>query len=161
VINFLTKAAARTFLPVLLLLILVTAQASPNVFAATTCPANQVANASGKCVATTSCTNNAFFGFPTWYSYLPGQVVNGSCSPEITKLTDIWLIAAAVIEILLRIAAIVAVVFVIYGAAQYMTSQGEPETTAKARVTITSALIGLAIAISSAAVVAYIAGSFN
>jgi len=104
------------------------------------------------------CAGGGFLGFPTWYEYLPGNQAGGGCVPALTSLSDIWLIVAAVIEILLRVAGILAVVFVIYGAISYITSQGEPDKTAKARDTIINALIGLAIAISSAALVAFIAG---
>src|SRR5437764_11983375 len=95
-----------------------------------------------------ACKGGGFLGFPTWYEYLHGQTTHdGLCSPKLTSLSDIWLIAAAIIEILLRVAALVAVGFVIYGGAKYITSQGESEATTKARDTIVNALIGLAIAI--------------
>jgi hypothetical protein len=103
-----------------------------------------------------------FLGFPKWYKYLPGTTatVNGVklCSPQLTSLSDIWLIAAAIIEVLLRVAGMAAVIFVIYGAISYITSQGEPDKTAKARDTIVNALIGLAIAVMAAAIVGYLAG---
>jgi hypothetical protein len=76
-------------------------------------------------------------------------------------LTDIWLIVAAIIEIALRIAAIVAVIFIIYGGFSYTTSQGDPEGTAKARGTIVNALIGLAVAVMAAAIVSFIARSIH
>jgi hypothetical protein len=98
----------------------------------------------------------SFLGFPTWYEYLP--YAKGTCDRSLQNLSDIWLIIAAVIEIMLRIAAIVAVIFVIYGAISYVTSQGEPDKTAKARDTIVNALVGLAIAVTSAGIVAFIAG---
>ena len=101
------------------------------------------------------CSGGTFLSFPTWYKYLPKA--SGSCSPSLQKLSDIWLVVAAVIQIMLQIAAIVAVIFVIYGAVSYMTSQGEPDKTAKARDTIVNALIGMAIAVTSAAIVAFIA----
>ncbi|HET7060357.1 MAG TPA: hypothetical protein VFH99_03530 [Candidatus Saccharimonadales bacterium] len=96
-----------------------------------------------------------FLGFPTWYKYLP----NGQ--PQIQSLTDIWLIVAAVIEILLRVAAIVAVVFIIYGGFSYTTSQGDPESTGRAKSTLVNALIGLAVAVMAAAIVSFIAKSIN
>lgn len=98
-------------------------------------------------------------GFPTWYSYLPSTTVGGLCSPQISSLSDIWLIAAAIIEIMLRISALVAVGFVMYGGLTYMTSQGEPDKTAKARTTIVNALAGLVVAILAAIVIGFIAGS--
>lgn len=98
-----------------------------------------------------------FFGFPTWYKYLDLQ----SCQPQIHSITDIWLIVAAIIEICLRVAAIVAVVFIIYGGFNYTTSQGDPEGTAKAKSTLVNALVGLALAVTAAAIVSFIAKSIN
>lgn len=114
-------------------------------------------------------TNGAgsFFGFPHWYEYLAGVEAwidpsnpraGTRCVPQLSNFSDIWLIAAAVIEILLRVAAIVAVMFVIYGGFNYMTSQGEPDATGRAKTTVVNALIGLAIAVSAAALVSFIAG---
>ena len=116
--------------------------------------------------ANTSCNFNndsSFLGFPTWYHYLPGVVdaTTGKCAPQLGSLSDIWLILAAVIEILLRVAALAAVVMVIYGGVKYITSQGEPEATANARGTIINALIGLLLAVMAAAFVSFIAGSIH
>ena len=62
------------------------------------------------------CKGGGFLFFPTWYKYLPGNIdPNGLCTPQLTSINDIWLIVAAVIEILLRLTALVAVGFIIYG----------------------------------------------
>jgi hypothetical protein len=106
-----------------------------------------------------SCAGGGFLGFPTWYHYLPKEA--GTCSPALLKLDDIWLIVAAVIEILLRVAGIVAVILIIYGGFSYVASQGEPDKTRQAQGTIVNALIGLAIAVVAAATVAFIAGSIT
>ena len=76
-------------------------------------------------------------------------------------ITDIWLVVAAVIDILLRIAALVAVGFIVVGGVSYVTSQGEPDRTKTALRTIINALIGLAIAIAATAIVTFIAGRFK
>jgi TRAP-type C4-dicarboxylate transport system permease small subunit len=67
---------------------------------------------------------------------------------------------AAVIEILLRVAALIAVGIVIYAGIQYTTSQGNPEQTSRALNTIIYAAIGLALCILSAVIVTFIARSF-
>ncbi|HTB48580.1 MAG TPA: hypothetical protein VK712_00695 [Verrucomicrobiae bacterium] len=109
-----------------------------------------------------ACGGGSFLGFPTWYEYLPSATdSNGLCSPSITSLSDIWLVVAAIIEILLRVAAIIAFVFVIYGGIIYTTSQGEPDKTGQAKNTIVNALVGLAIAVMAAAIVAFIAKSVS
>src|SRR5665213_624108 len=93
------------------------------------------------------CSSSSFLNFPTWYQYLPGTRDSLGCSPQLTSLSDVWLIVAAVIEILLRLAAVVAVGIIIYAGIEYMTSQGNPERTARAQATIIGAAVGLAIAI--------------
>ena len=108
-----------------------------------------------------------FFAFPTWYKYLQGQLTLSDPSnpqsslicqnPHISGLSDIWLIVAAVIEILLRVAALVAVIFVIYGGISFVTSEGDPEKTRTARSTIINSLIGLGIAVMAAAIITFIA----
>lgn len=108
-----------------------------------------------------SCNHGSFLNFPTWFEYLPGSTVNGVCSPQIKSLSDIWLIAAAIIEILLRIAAILAVAYLMYGGFNYITSQGEPDKTSKAKSTIINALGGLVVAVMATAIVGFIAGSIH
>lgn len=114
--------------------------------------------------------HSSFLGFPFWYSYLPHSWVltdpnnpsaGGTCSPTLNSFSDIWLVVMAIIEILLRIAAIAAVAFVIYSGISYVTSQGDPEATGRAKSTLVNSLVGLAIAVMAAAIVAFIAGSFN
>ena len=49
-----------------------------------------------------ACKGGGLIGLPTWYMYLEGTTAAGNCSPAITGINDIWLIVAAVIEILLN-----------------------------------------------------------
>ncbi len=65
--------------------------------------------------------------------------------------------AIALVEIMLRIAGLVAVGFVIYGGFRFIVSQGEPENAKAARETIMNAIIGLIITIVAAAVVNFVA----
>jgi len=142
-----------------------------------------VASGSGQTTSNGQCDpKSSFFGFPTWYKYLKGDVqylsfdgkvldpatddVTGpgaikTCTPHLNGLNDIWLIVAAVIEILLRVAALAAIVLVVWGGIQYVMSQGEPDKTNKARSTIINALIGLVIAIGAATFVSFVAGRFK
>ncbi|MDB5164944.1 MAG: hypothetical protein JWL89_570 [Candidatus Saccharibacteria bacterium] len=116
--------------------------------------------------------SGGFFGFPTWYQYLNGVYVNSDpkdssssliCSqaPQIAGINDVWLILAAAISILLRIAAIAAVGAIIYGAVTYMTSQGEPDKTGQAKGTIVNAVVGLAVSVMAAIIVTFIAGKIQ
>lgn len=116
---------------------------------------------------------NSFLGLPAWYKYLDvgpqindvGEAVpNGDpCAINGPRQDGKfhWQKAAgfvgiAVFEALLRIAAIVAVVYVVYGGFRYITSQGEPEGAKSARDTILNALIGVVIAIAAASIVSFI-----
>lgn len=110
-----------------------------------------------------SCPGGDFLIFPKWYKYLEGTTdpITGVCGPTLNGLNDVWLIVAAVIEILLRVAAIIAVGMVIYGGVTYITSQGEPDKTNRARSTIINALVGLLLAVMAAAVVNFVARSIK
>jgi hypothetical protein len=111
-----------------------------------------------------ACSGGGFLSFPTWYKYLPANTVAttvGGCAPTISNLNDVWLIVAAIVEILLRIAALVAVGFVIFGGFQYLTSQAEPAKVAKARQTIIDALVGVSIAMLAAGVINFLAESIK
>ena len=104
---------------------------------------------------------------PKWYEYLnyvPNQLSGdlNRCEIQLEGITknpqELWLIALAAIDILLRIGGMVAVAFVIYGGFRYLTSQGEPENTSAALHTIINALIGVGITVIAAAVVGFVAG---
>ncbi len=112
--------------------------------------------------ATKPCEGGSFLGFPKWYKYLPGvnDPTTGLCSPQLAKLNDIWLIGAAILELLLRISALLAVFIVLYSGIRYILSQGNPDQVQQAKNTLTNALVGLVIAIAATAVVTFIAGSF-
>lgn len=107
-----------------------------------------------------TCAGGDFFGFPKWYKYLDGAVDPSTklCSPQLANINDIYLIVAAIIEMMLRVAALAAVGFVIYGGVQYVLSQGNTDKTTKARNTIFDAFVGLAISVTAAAIVAFVAG---
>ncbi len=96
--------------------------------------------------------------FPAWYEYLE---LGDTCIPAINNINDIWLILAALIEILTRLGALFAVGFIIWGSIKMVTSQGSPDGIKAARDTITNAIIGLIVAIMATLVVSFIAGQFN
>lgn len=103
------------------------------------------------------------FGIPTWYKYLQGErefdtnndnsTDDERCVP-VLDLQDnaqaaIIAILLAVFDILIFVAGLIAVVFVVVGAVQFITSQGEPDKVKNARTTIMNALIGLVIVMVS------------
>ncbi len=113
-----------------------------------------------------TCKGGDFLGFPKWYRYLDGQLTtdsvgNQTCAPTLNHINDIWLIVAAVIELLLRVAAIGAIAYVIVGSIQFIASQGDPAKTQAARQTVFNALIGLVMAIGAATTISYVAGRFT
>lgn len=106
-----------------------------------------------------SCAKQGIGILPSWYKYLDKSVdATGHCNIVATFPDSISAILLAVVEILLRIGAIVAVAYVIYGGFLYMTSQGEPDRANAARQTILNAVIGLVVAIISTGVVSFIGG---
>ncbi len=74
---------------------------------------------------------------------------------------DFWLIGLGIVDILLRVAGLVAVAFVVYGGFMYMTSQGEPDKTSKAKNTLLNSLIGLTIAIMATVIVSFVGSSLQ
>lgn len=120
----------------------------------------------GTQVVTNGCNQGSFFGLPVWYKYLDRQTrtdeLTGAqvCDFTINGLSDIWLVVAAVIEILLRVSAMIAIGVIIYGGISYVISQGAPDKTKKATQTVLNAIIGLVLSVTAAAVVSYIAGQF-
>lgn len=105
-----------------------------------------------------SCPTKGIKILPSWYKYIEGEQVGKTCELKFQFPDDIGAILLAMVEILLRLGAIVAVGFVIYGGFMYMTSQGEPDKAAAARTTILNALIGLVLAILATAIVSFIGG---
>ncbi len=114
----------------------------------------QAGEAAHRCQRGTS-----FLGFPTWYQYLP---VDAGCNPrpiryeastqgeddgQINFGSTIGAVLLAVVEILLRVAGIVAVGFIIYGGFMLMTSQGAPDKWKAGLKTLLNGLIGLVIAV--------------
>jgi len=136
------------------------------------------------------CTNG-FLGLEPWFKFLPDADFNDGSAAENPGLSakdashakcdvrcfNLWqqnapnqcgkkdsdmpLVLVAIVDDLLRIAGIVTIGFVLYGAIQYVTSQGDSQSTARAQGTIINALIGMAIAMISVLVVSYIGNSLS
>ena len=103
--------------------------------------------------------DNFFFFLPPWYKYLAlAGKLDGDCSLNATFAfpADTWLIALAVLDMLLRIAGFAAVVSIIIAGVQYIFASGNPEKAASARRRIYNSLIGLAIALVATAFVTFI-----
>lgn len=114
-----------------------------------------------------TCSTKGFFGISPWYKYLvasglmASNKVTGACELVGSLKPADWvqvisLIGLAVLDMVLRLAGLVAVAFIIWGGIQYVISQGDPSKTKDAQQTIINALIGLAIALVSTALVSFI-----
>ena len=104
--------------------------------------------------------------FVPWYQYLELEedAITEECLVKDFKIlpgsgqsSSLPKVGLAVVDNLLRLAGVVAVIFVIVGGVQYATSQGEPDQANKARSTIIAALIGLVISMFAVAFVGYLA----
>jgi hypothetical protein len=119
---------------------------------------NAFAPTLAQAVATGPCRSNgqsAFRLIPTWYQYLDEEL-DDNCRIVEFAWGSVWKIALAIIEILLRVAGLVAVAFVVWGGFKYVLSRGNSGEAAKARQTIIDALIGIAIATVASALVAFL-----
>lgn len=68
-----------------------------------------------------------------------------------TKINDIY-------SLVFGIAGGIALIIIIIGGIKFITSQGDPQATAKARNTIIYAALGLVISISAFAIVTFVVG---
>ncbi len=94
------------------------------------------------------CSDVTFLGLPNWYQYV--------CGHDFVFPNDIPLVLLGLVDIMLRIAGIVAIAYVVFGGVKYVVSQGEPDKTSEAKGTIINALIGLMIATLAIAIVSFL-----
>lgn len=115
-----------------------------------------------------------FFGLPHWYKYLEVQktheyiddegrrrVLDIDCVPQISGLNDFWLIGLALIELLTRIAVLIAIIYVIYAGIKYSESRGNTDKAASAKNTLIDAITGLLIALTATALISFLGGRFD
>ena len=101
--------------------------------------------------------DDAVMGFPTWYRGLDCN--DGHVNLEGKKLGEVaMIIGLNVIDVGLRIVGIIATVMIVYSGYLFMLSTGEgvAEKAKKARTALTSAIIGLVLAVSAAFVISFI-----
>lgn len=124
---------------------------------------------SGGTVTVGPCTKSTFFGLVPWYQYLTVKYepttkhceVDFQASQLLGKASPILLIVFAIIDDLLRVAGMVAVVFMIIGGFKFITSSGEPEAAAGAKKTITFAIIGLVISLVAVVIVSFVGSTLG
>jgi len=104
--------------------------------------------------------NDHLLTFPAWYRGLTDgdcNIVNPTTAGGLPKF--IWSIALNVIEDMMQLVGYISVGFIIAGGFTYMTSTGTPDGAARARKTITNAIVGLVISVFSVAIVNLVAGA--
>lgn len=89
----------------------------------------------------------------------PSDLNTGSENDGMQKF--VTRIILTVVEDLLHIVAYVTVIFIIYGGFIYITSSGMPERAITGRKTVVGAVVGLFIAIASAALINLIGGALG
>jgi len=107
---------------------------------------------------------NAFLNFPTWYRgfKLKANTQGDACILDEAEFKDkevgsiIFTIALNVLDIVLRLAGLIAVGFVMWGGFHYILSHGEPEHAKKSINIIRNALIGLVISMIATVAVSFI-----
>jgi hypothetical protein len=102
-----------------------------------------------------TCKDTLFFGIPTWYKYVPKKSQT-PCELDIQNINQVLLILLAVVEILTRLGAFLAVGYIIWGGIKFTMSQGEPDGIANARNTIINAVIGLLLTVMATAIITFI-----
>lgn len=116
-------------------------------------------------------SDNILLGIPNWYKGLqceytslasrdarnPDEVVGVNFS----SFNDVWTIVANIAVMATRLAAVIAVGFIIYGGIRYIMSQGNPDSLESAKKTITNSVIGLVITLMAGAVVGFVSGVFR
>ncbi|MGH7156732.1 MAG: pilin [Candidatus Saccharimonadales bacterium] len=112
-----------------------------------------------------NCTlpQHSLFFLPPWWEYIPTKIdtVTKQCVVAFNFPGDIWSVALAVLDMLLRIGGFVAVISIIIAGLQYITSMGNSEDNVNARKRLTNSLIGLAIVLIASGVVAFIGNQFG
>lgn len=113
-----------------------------------------------------ACTEHNFFGLPVWYHYLnaAGKMTQdpktGRCEFVTLrggfKVQDLALVGLSVVDILLRLSALIAIGYLMYGGFRMITAQGDSGGVKNAQQTMWNALIGLGISIAAIGGVAFL-----
>ena len=103
------------------------------------------------------CKSGSFFFFPHWWEYLATEKDKyGGCQIDFTFPQDTVQVMLALLDIMLRLAGVIAIIGIIIGSVLYMLALGNPEKLTGARRAITYALVGLAISATATAAVTYV-----
>ncbi len=95
---------------------------------------------------------------PSLYKGIPRDPTTGDLPQN--SLSIVFKIAGNIVQIIIFLAGIAAVIMIIVAGIMYITSSGNPEGLARAKRTITNAVIGLLLIIFAYSIVAFIVGKF-
>lgn len=134
--------------------------------------ASKLAPVSNFAADTADRCDTGFFGLKPWYYYMSEELYSSGenkCSVKCFNLfpktvpndcgqtrSDIPGILLAIVDDLLRIAGLVAIVFIIVASFQFIISRGNADQTAQARNTLINAAAGLGVAAVAVAFVAFV-----
>jgi len=123
--------------------------------------------------ASSQACSKSFLGLPTWYAYLEVKELTKGDPPitycVITKpnsnnpiegLDDVANVipnvVVAIVDLLLRVAGVVAFIFIVASGFRFVLAQGDPGKEKQARTALFNAVIGMVIAMLAAFIVAFI-----
>ncbi len=111
-------------------------------------------------VSVMACEGQTLFGLEPWYARLEcdGNEISQSNFQGSNLTGSIAAIIGTVASDLLFVGGFVAVVMIIVGGFQYITSAGDPSKAAKASKTITASLVGLVICVLGYAIIKVVFG---
>jgi hypothetical protein len=92
-----------------------------------------------------------FAQWDEWRTYIPGGLQGRTLAQYIRAIIDAALV----------IAAVVAVIYLIVGGYQYITSSGNAETVGTAKHTVLYAIIGLVVIFAAFVIIDYVMGIIN
>jgi hypothetical protein len=85
---------------------------------------------------------------------------SGNLTPTITHVSDVLVIIANVIRIVMALSGAIAIIVIVVASIYYITSLGAPERIKRARDIIQYAAIGLLLITMAYAIMTYVAGAF-
>jgi len=124
-----------------------------------------------KTITTAEDCSVRFLTFPTWFRGLVKVGSDGQCAVKSPGDLDtgkndglsnfIWRVVLNIIDIALQLVGYIAVGFILVGGFTMITSNGSPDSMAKARKSILNAIIGLVISVGSVGLVNLIMSIIN
>jgi len=90
-----------------------------------------------------------------------GDGASTAAQGELAEHADLTSVVQSVINIILYVVGVVAVIMMIFGGFQYITSSGDAAKVTKAKNTILYGVVGLVIAVLAYAIVNFVLGSLS